>query len=182
MGAPARLRKLSLNEYLDLEKRSPVRHEYVAGNIFAMAGGSRAHNRIAINLVKALDTHLGGSGCEVFINDVKTRVEAADAVYYPDLVVTCAKDDRDKYMVEKATLVIEILSPTTEGVDRREKAMNYALIDTLQEYIIVGQEIRRVEILRRSQNWEREVIEGDGVLRFESVGLEIPLAEIYRGV
>src|SRR5687767_4172140 len=140
MGEPAQIRKLTIDEYLELEKRSDVRHEYVDGLIFAMHGESQGNNLIAGNLYVALRNHLRRRGCRTYSHAVKVRVSDLDIYYYPDLVVSCDRRDRDGYVVNHPSLIIEVLSPTTEGVDRREKRFNYARIPSLQEYVLVSQD------------------------------------------
>ena len=116
--------------------RRPVKHEYGAGQIFAMVGVSRDHNRIALNLFKLLEAHLYGGPCQIYVAEVKVRVEKADAFYYPDIAVTCDASDTEKYYLTHPCLIVEVLSPSTEGIDRREKLMAYQQLESLQEYIL----------------------------------------------
>ena len=116
-GSTARQSLVSVEEYLAGEERAQVRHEYVSGRLFAMSGASRAHNTIAVNLVAAIRERLRGGPCRVFVSDVKVRIKAIDAFYYPDVVVTCEPDDQEAYWVEKPLLLIEVLPPTAEAVD-----------------------------------------------------------------
>lgn len=145
---------ISEQEYLDGEGASQVRHEYVAGEVFAMAGGSKAHNIISGNVFALLRAALRGSGCQTFIADMRVRIAAQSCYYYPDVVVTCAPgdlaDDAPKDHIESPSLIVEVLSPTTEAIDRREKMLAYRHIETLREYMLVDQERRWVEVYRRT--------------------------------
>src|SRR5919198_5223972 len=134
MGDPVPVRRLTVEEYLDFENRSEVRHEYVDGFVFAMVGESKRHNRIIQNFTIALAAHLKGGPCEFYTQAVRLWVEPARAFYYPDVVVTCDPTDDDEYRVERPVLAIEVLSPGTESTDRREKRLNYSKLDSLREY------------------------------------------------
>lgn len=178
---------LPADRYLAMELHSPVRHEYFAGQIYAMTGVTRRHNTIAGNLYIALRPHLRGKPCDVFLGEVKLHIARAEAYYYPDLMVTCNEVGQavcdTAHVVDDARLVIEILSPSTEGIDRREKAHNYRLLPGLREYALVSQDRQRVEIHRRQGDigWLRiEYAPGDNV-EFDSIGLTLPLATVYEG-
>jgi hypothetical protein len=119
-------------DYLAAERTAEVRHEYVDGEIFAMVGASRRHATIVGNLFVALRQAARARGCQAYANDVKVRVEAANAFYYPDLVATCAGGDDDSYVVKDPVLVVEVLSDSTEAIDRREKRTNYQKIRSLR--------------------------------------------------
>src|SRR5262249_26861704 len=121
MAYPEELMRLSVEEYLALEEKSKVRHEYVAGHIFAMAGANDAHNIISINVATILRPHLRRSGCRVYMVDMKVRVEAADTFYYPDVMVTCEPFAAKSVFKSRPVLLVEVLSLGTELVDRREK-------------------------------------------------------------
>ncbi len=118
---------LTVEEYLKLEQDVEVRHEYVAGQIYAMAGASEAHNLIVTNLIAILRPHLRGSSCRTFVSDMKVKVKTqqADIFYYPDLLVTCDSNDNKKYFKTNPNLIVEVLSDSTETTDRREKRINY---------------------------------------------------------
>ena len=182
MAEPARA-FVSPEEYLEWENRQPTRNEYVDGRIHAMTGGSRRHNVICGNLYVALRAATRGGPCRVFVNDIKLRVEAANAYYYPDLILTCAATDSDRYVVKEPRLVVEVLSPSTEPIDRREKLSAYRKLASLREYVLVSQEAREVTVFRREppgDRWSAETIEGQGSLRLESVPLAVTLDEIYE--
>ena len=170
--------------YLEAEKTARGRHEYVHGQLFAMVGSSRSHNLLAGNLLSLLRHHLHGGPCRVFMSDLKVRVEPADAFYYPDLVVACDSADQDDYVITLPRLIIEVLSPSTEPVDRREKLLNYRRIASLAEYVLVSQERIKVEVYRResSQTWSYGVYRGDDQTVLQSVDMALDLALVYEGV
>ena len=182
------LNLITVEEYLDLEQDAEIRHEYVAGQIYAMTGSSREHNLIATNLVSMLRPHLRGGSCRAFVSDMKveiqTRSQRADFFYYPDVVVTCDPQDRERYFLTSPCLVIEILSPSTQATDKREKRINYQSLDSLQEYVLVSQDEIKVEIYRRDKNnnWTVETLGKDDDLTLDSVGLTLTMADIYEDV
>jgi Uma2 family endonuclease len=174
---------ISIEQYLEAELTAPVKHEYVAGHIYAMVGTSKAHNRIAINLTAALNTHLRGGPCQVFMADVKVYVKNATAFYYPDVVVACDRGDSDPYVVTKPLLIVEVLSPSTDRIDREEKPHNYRQLDSLEEYILITPETKEAEVHRRVEAlWKVEAYAGEGNIQFASVGLILALEEVFTGL
>jgi Uma2 family endonuclease len=168
-------------DYLEGEKYSEVKHEYVAGHVYAMVGASEPHNRIALNLATALNVHLRDGPCRVFMSDMKVRVR--DAFYYPDVLVTCDRTDANKYYKTQPVLVVEVLSSTTEEKDSREKRVAYQSLPSLQEYVLVAQDRMDVRSYRRTpEGWDLETcFEGDRV-KLDPVGLDIPIEAIYEEV
>ena len=179
---------ISAEEYLHLEARSPVRNEYVRGEVFAMSGGSLRHNVIALSLAAALRNHLHNTPCRTFMNDVRVRVAKANAYYYPDLLVSCGRDthtmDLESGEVDDAVLIIEVLSQSTEATDRREKLLAYRTLTSLSEYALISQDQARVEIHRRRGDigWEKIEYSGAETVEFASVKLMIGMHDIYEGV
>ncbi|MEB3829117.1 Uma2 family endonuclease [Phormidium sp. CCY1219] len=175
---------LSVEDYLNLEQHSNLRHEYIAGQVYAMSGGSEAHDLISVNLLTRLRTHLRGSGCRVFSGNMKVKIESLDLFYYPDVSVTCDLQDREKYFKTRPCSIVEVLSPNTERVDRHEKWNNYRQLDSLQEYVLVSQTEMKVEIYRRGDrgDWTREIFGPADTIQFAAVGLEMTVAEIYEEV
>lgn len=175
---------ISPDEYIEGERLSEIRHEYVEGRVYAMAGASDDHNRIAGNLFNELSNRLRGGKCEAFINDMKVRIppKFADAFYYPDVLVTCDSDDNAKYFRERPSYIFEVLSPDTERTDRREKAIAYRQIPNIKTYVLFEQERVAATILRSAEvGWDSEIIEGLGaVLNLSEIGVEIPLERIYE--
>ncbi|TAN35437.1 MAG: Uma2 family endonuclease [Verrucomicrobia bacterium] len=179
---------LSEADYLSGEAQSRIRHEYVDGYVYAMAGASKAHNTIAGNLFSRLRRHLRGSPCRGFIADMKVRVEAAGAFYYPDVVVTCSGQDTSpsspKDYLTAPSLIVEVLSPTTETVDRREKMRAYASLDSLQEYMLIDSRAQQVEVYRKQPNgtWEQRVWSSGEIVRLDSVDLDLSFEDLYEDV
>src|SRR5688500_4621394 len=184
MTSPVPLLTLTVAEYLESEKFSHARREYLAGQVYAMAGASAAHNLIAGNIFARLRTHLRGGPCQVFISDMKLRIEAINTFYYPDVMVTCDPEDREDYFKSRPSLIIEVSSPSTVVIDRREKLLAYQRIPNLREYILISQDEIKVEIYRRHQGgrWWEQTLEGESELELESVGLKIVLNDIYEDV
>ena len=170
---------ISPEEYLEGERSAEVRHEYVDGRVYAKAGASGDHNRIAWNIFAELRERLRGHRCEPFINDMKVRIPPAfaDVYYYPDVLFACDPTDNARYFRERPTVIIEVLSTETERTDRREKAIAYRHIPTVEAYVLVEQERMAATLLRRTEpGWQSEVIEGPGsILKLIGIGVEIPL-------
>ncbi len=184
MGLPKFKTKISVEDYLEGEKISPIRYEYVYGEVFAMAGSSDNHNRIAGNLHASLFNHLRNSQCETFFNDIKVRVTPS-VYYYPDILVTCEENPENSYFRNNPILIIEIISKSTERIDRREKVFLYQQILSLQEYVVVDQYQKQVQVHRKQSNggWITYFFTEDSdIVEFASIDLTIPLPEIYNRV
>ncbi|MBP7468771.1 MAG: Uma2 family endonuclease, partial [Thauera sp.] len=172
-------------EYLALEARSPVRHEYIAGEIFAMTGASIRHNIIALNIATALRTHLRGTPCRALMEGVKLYLKKERSYFYPDVMVTCEPRllelDAQAQVVDSPVLIVEVLSPSTEGIDRREKLRAYRTLPGLKEYAMVSQDECRVELHRRRSDigWDIITFEPGDAVEFASVELQMPIADIY---
>jgi len=175
---------LTPREYLEQEERSPNKNEYMNGEVYAMSGAKRRHNLIATNVLGLAWSTAAGRGCQVFGSDMKVYVEAHNAFYYPDVSVCCDPNDKDELFLARPCFIVEVLSPSTASIDRREKRASYTTLDSLREYVIVDQDRMRVELYRReSSGWRGYVLTSldDAV---ESSGLEgrMTLAQIYGGV
>lgn len=180
---------LTIDEYLQLEQYSEVRHEYLGGQIFAMSGGSKEeHNLIAGNIYSRLRSHLRGGSCSVFMADMKVRIELANQnhniFYYPDVVVSYDSQDQDRYFLNYPCLIIEVLSPSTEVTDKREKLVNYQELESLREYVLVSQDDIKVEVYRKDSqgHWLLEILGKENELSLDSVGLSLTMADIYEDV
>jgi Uma2 family endonuclease len=174
---------LTADEYLEFEHTADVRHEFVAGTIHAMTGVSRSHQRIVGNLLLAFGPHLRGGPCKTYFVEFKLRLKAGhdDIFYYPDVMVACGHEGMTEYYLQHPKLIIEVLSPSTEQIDRREKALNYRHIATLEEYVLVAQDRPHVELQRRADNWQPMVVTSlDATAEFHSIGLSLPLTQIYE--
>ena len=163
---------ISPEEYLKLEELSQLKHEYIQGEIYAMAGASDSHVTVAGNLFALLRNHVRGSGCRAYMSDMKARIESRNIYYYPDVMVTC--DERDKAFQSfkrHPCLIVEVLSDGTEGFDRGDKFADYQELETLQEYVLISQKRKRVECFRRNA-------EGLWVLYSYTQGSEIHLTSV----
>ena len=182
MSVPAT--RLSLAAFLDWEATQPERHEYVRGEVFAMTGASDRHNLVAGNLYMLLRTHLRGSPCQVFISDMKVRVDAADAIFYPDLLVTCSASDRsDRLAKRDPVVIVEVLSPSTAGYDLSAKFAHYRRLASLQEYVTIDPDAPLVQVFRRSPDgWTLHAAEAGDTVGFASIDLRVPIAAVYEDV
>ena len=183
MGLPQEKSKFDAAAYLAWEAEQPERHEYIAGEIFAMVGVRQVHNIATLNLAAALRQSLKGSPCRVFVESVKTRVEAADCYFYPDVAVTCdARDRATPDYLSHPLLIVEVLSESTAGFDRGDKFAAYRQLPSLQEYVLVDLAARRIEVFRRNadQHWVLyDYLAGDQ-LELASLGLTLPVADVLE--
>jgi Uma2 family endonuclease len=181
-----KLRELvSVADYLADEPISEFRHEYIGGEIHAMAGASEEHNAISLNLATALQSHLKGRRCRAFIHDMKVRLQIAgdDIFYYPDVMVACDPRDTDRYFKRFPTVIVEVLSPETERTDRREKFLSYQQIETLEEYVLVAQDKSEVTVFRRANQWRPEIVrQASDSLNLSSLEFSLALVDLYDGV
>jgi Uma2 family endonuclease len=172
--------RLSAEDYLEMELNSPIKHEYVAGEIFAMTGTSDSHNLIAGNLYIIFREHLRGTPCRVFMSDLKLKVDTADAYFYPDLMVTC-ETAPDSLFREQPKLIVEVLSDSTAKYDQDGKRRMYQSIESLQEYVLVAQSFMDVRVFRRAANgWEMAIYTDGATIPFRSLELEIAIERIYE--
>ena len=176
---------VSVESYLSGERTSEVRHEYLGGTVYAMAGASEDHNLIELNLAAALRHHLRGKPCRTFVNDLKLRLRLAnqDLFYYPDVMVACDPRDTDPYAKRFPKILIKVLSPETERIDRREKFWSYIQTETLEEYALVAQDKMEVTVFRRANQWAGEILrQPDQLLQFASIDFSLSLGAVYEGV
>jgi Uma2 family endonuclease len=173
-------------EYLQLEESSTVKHEYIDGYIYAMAGASDPHVTVAGNLFALLRGHVRGSGCRVYIADMKARIESLNRYYYPDVMVTCDQRDQETSNYKRfPRLIVEVLSSSTEAFDRGDKFVDYQEIETLQEYVLINTKRQRVECFKRGENglWIlQSYTEQDKLFRLNSIAFEGAIAELYEDV
>lgn len=185
MSTQNTLALISEADYLNGEKYSEIRHEYVAGYVFAMTGTSRTHNRIALNLAMALSTQITDITCEVYISDIKVRIAHRQTYYYPDILVGCQFDDDDNYYLEKPCLIVEVLSPSTERTDRREKLLAYQSIPSLKAYVLVAQETYQIEVYTPidNQKWKQAIYTDltENVF-LPCINNEISVQAVYAGI
>ena len=173
---------LAPEEYIAGELLSQVRHEYISGRVYSMAGTSANHNYIAGNFMIELGIHLRGKICAPFMNDMKVRIrEASDeSYYYPDVMVNCDPAGQQTYFCNTPALIVEVLSPSTEAIDRREKLTAYRRIPSLHTYILAEQDKREVTVYRRlPEGWEKTVLTGADTLHVPELEFSITLDAIY---
>ncbi len=185
MGHAALELPLSADEFLAWDARQSVKHEFVAGEVFAMAGAEKAHVAVSLNVAMVLRQHLRGSPCSTFIADTKLRVDAADAFYYPDVIVTCsAADAADPITVRQPVLLVEVLSPSTAAYDRGAKFAAYRQLPTLREYLLVDPDTRRCDLYRLGADglWVLHPFDPGQAVQLASVALEIPAATLWDEV
>ncbi|MBA2713151.1 MAG: Uma2 family endonuclease [Rubrobacteraceae bacterium] len=174
---------LTVDEYLKLEESATVRHEYVGGEIFAMVGATKRHNRIIGNISGRLWEAARGGACRVYSESVKLRV-SDDVIYYPDVMVACGPEGDDPLVEDDPCLVVEVASPSSETTDRREKLASYKRMPGLRVYLIVAQDRRWVERHFRAEDgmWRRGDLVDEGRFSVPCPGTELSLAEIYEGL
>jgi Uma2 family endonuclease len=178
---PEKIRNLTVDEYLRFEESTMLRHEYVRGQIFAMSGSTFAHNVICGNLYAALHGFLKGSGCRVFQNDMKVMVKAADCFYYPDIMVSSSAKS---VFQNSPRLIVEVLSPSTKQIDRREKLVAYRQLTSLCQYVLVHQNQTKIEVYVAGADgeWELYSLRAGDDLVLEALPdkqLRLPVAAVY---
>ncbi len=182
MGVPKLKPKISVADYIEGEKISETRHEYFDGDVFAMAGASKRHDRIWFKLARMIGAHLDGNDCEPFSHDVKLYIKHLNRFYYPDLVVVCGDDDENEYYVTRPTVIIEVASPSTALTDKREKWFVYQDIESLKEYAMIEQDTEHAELYRRRDDglWSWIVFETDEELELDSIKFKMPMRDLYK--
>ncbi|NCJ05918.1 Uma2 family endonuclease [Synechococcales cyanobacterium C] len=177
---------LSTTDYLELEAESPTKHEYIDGMAYAMAGATDEHVTIALNLATLLRSHVRGSNCRVYMADMKVHVEARNRFYYPDVMVTCDPRDRNTPLYKCfPKLIVEVLSDSTEALDRGDKFIDYQALESLEEYILISTRHQRVEGFRRNAAglWVLEYYTPETTtFHLQSVGFSDALAALYEDV
>ncbi len=173
---------ISPEEYLlgENSRVDGIKHEYVNGLIYAMAGASRNHNRVAGNFFISLGVFLKNRQCEIFQSDMKVgiRTKNEDRFYYPDIQITCEKEENDYYNTSPC-LIIEVLSNSTARTDRTEKLTAYTMLPSMQEYVLCSQDFPAIEVYRRKTGWKVEHYVNDQTLVLESMGFELKINELY---
>jgi Uma2 family endonuclease len=188
MGAPQRKTKLTFEEYLRIERAADHRSEFYNGEMFAMAGNSPRHSRIASNINGLFWSQLRGRPCEPFESNLRIRVPSTGLYTYGDVLVVCGEleyDDERKDTIVNPTLIVEILSPSTEAYDRGEKFEQYRELPSFREYLLVSQGEPRIETRSRDLNgiWTTTVTTGlDAILACQSVDVSLPLSDVYERV
>ena len=181
-------RKLTVAEYLEIERAAPFKSDFYNGEMYAMAGASPKHNEIKDNLILEIGTQLRAGRCRTYSSDQRLKMDRFGNYTYPDIIIQCLPpvyDTVDPDSLTNPTAVVEILSPSTEQYDRNIKQINYRDIPTLKEIVLVFQAYRKIERYSRRDDgtWSWDVFnDPDGDFTFASVPVTIPLADVYRGV
>ncbi len=179
---------LTPEEYLAFEREAEVKHEYYAGEIFAFAGASRQHNLIVANVIRELGNEVKARPCEVYPSDMRVRVSPTGLYTYPDVTVVCGEarfGDEHSDTLLNPTVIVEVLSPSTEGYDRGEKFEHYRKLDSLQEYLVIAQERHHVEhhVRQPEGQWLlSETDSVDAVIELPSIACHLLVADIYEKV
>ncbi len=177
---------LSHEEYFALEQASDEKHEYVAGEVFAMVGGSSIHSEISANVIIALGPQLRKRGCKVYTSDLRVAIQRLDIYTYPDVTVVCGERQFDgNGGLLNPTVLIEVLSPATERYDRGRKFMHYQRLASLREYVLISQAYPFIERFSRLENgqWSRDFADDlDAAIALPSVACALSLAEVYAEV
>lgn len=177
---------LTPDRYLQMEELSNIKHEYIDGQVYAMAGASDPHVTIALNLASDLRTHVRGSGCRVYISDMKARIESLNRFYYPDVMVTCDPNDQETPTYKRfPTLIVEVLSDSTEAFDRGDKFVDYQEIESLREYVLISTKRQRVECFRRNEQglWVLQSYKLEQTLfKLDRINFEGKLEGLYEDV
>lgn len=187
---PQEKQKMTPEEYLEFEKDSEFKHEYFDGEVFAMVGARKNHNRVSSNTSSILWNQLRSTQCDVFISDMRVKIAEIDKYTYPDIVVAC---DKVEFIEEELdslvnpVVIIEILSDTTESYDRGLKFTHYRLIESLQEYILISQYHCQVEKFKRDNEkkgiWIYSSVEDiNASVKIDSINCELALSEVYHRV
>lgn len=182
MGMP--IQKLTLAEYIEWENAQPDRNEYVRGEVFAMVGGRRSHGRVVSNLNRRLSEAVEGTSCQVFCESMKLQV-AADSILYPNVFVTCDRDDlRTEQVFKSPIVVVEVLSPSTQAYDRGLKFVLYRGLPSLREYVLIDVDARRVEAFRVGTDglWVLHDMSGLASLAIPAIDATIAMTEVFAGV
>src|SRR5262245_10680237 len=181
-------RRVSIEDYLAAERRAETTSEYLDGEVFAMTGASRSQNLIVVNTAASIHRQLTWRPCETYAGDMRVCIPAADLYTYPDVTVVCGEprfEDGELDTLLNPTLLIEVLSPTTEGYDRGRKSAHYRTLDSLSEYLLVSQEEVRAELFTGQDDGHWLLSEAsrlDETVALGSIGCALLLADLYEGV
>lgn len=177
--------KISVAEYMELNRKSEQRYEYIDGYAYMLAGGNLAHARIASHLVREIGRHLLDGPCDVYSSDAQVLL-AEERIVFPDVTVSCDEQDRSEgaLFIRNPRLVIEVLSPGTEAYDRSDKFAYYRECPNIEEYVLVNTRRRVVEVYRRTNGWQwiLHPFESDDIVKFSSIDLLLPMDIIYYNV
>ena len=172
---------ISEQDYLEGEKISAMKHEYIDGEVYAMAGASKNHQRLVTMLSRRFSEHFDNTPCEVFSSDLKVHIDSK--YFYPDVIVVCDKEDSDNpYYTQSPRMIVEVLSSSTRKHDRTFKRKAYQTIPSLEEYVLIEQDFVQIELYRKSESWIPSFYFLGDDITFTSIDLTLPVAEIYQRV
>jgi Uma2 family endonuclease len=185
MALPEPVPAMSPEEYLEWEKEQPVKHEYVAGQVFAMAGASDPHVTVTMNIATLLRAFVRGGPCRMYAADMKVRIATDEVFYYPDVLVTCDERDRaNVHFKEHPRLIVEVLSPSTAAFDRGLKFAHYRTLPSMEEFVLIDSERRSVECFRKGPD-DRWVLYPFGPgeqVELASLGFRCSMDAVYEDV
>ena len=185
MGLPAKTPQFSAEDYLAWEPTQLDRHEFVDGEVFAMAGAEDRHVTVAGNMYIALRQHLSGSPCRTYMSDMRLQVAAANSYFYPDVLVTCSAQDLASPLVKtEPKLIVEVLSPSTAAFDRGLKFSHYRSLASLEEYALIDLDTRTTDCYRKGPDglWVLHPFARGDALELASVGLVLSAAQLFAEV
>jgi Uma2 family endonuclease len=181
MSGPYHPTNLSESQYLTLDSDSELRHEYIGGQVYAMSGAGKNHRMITMSLTSAIYQHLINSPCNV--NAMDAQVKVANNYFYPDIVIDCDENSKaDSLYVEQPKLIIEVLSKSTRHIDKGPKLLNYINIASVEEYVMIEQDLVSIDILRREDNWLLLHYGPGDTVEFKSIDLCMPIEQLYARV
>jgi len=172
--------RISEEDYLQGELIAEFKHEFIDGEVYAMAGATENHNLLSGNLFAELKGQLKGTPCRTFIADMKVKV--GDDFFYPDVMVVCDKNNDSEYYKQSPVIIVEVLSPSTRKFDKNAKRLKYQAIPTLEEYVLIDQTIAEIEVFRRKEHWQSFYYYLGDTITFESLGLTLLVEDIYYQV
>ncbi len=173
---------ISEQDYLEREEISEFKNEYFDGEIFAMSGASRNHQILISRIVQKFSNHLENTPCVVLSSDMKVRADKGKKYFYPDVLVSCTKSDSNSHFEESPRLIVEVLSKSTRKFDQTLKRLVYQNIPTLEEYVLIEQDLIEIEVFRRADNWQSSYYYIDDNITFTSIDLTLPVLDIYQRV
>lgn len=173
---------ISEEDYLKDEELRDIKHEYFDGEIFAMSGASVNHQRLTGNVFAEFRQHLKSTPCEAFSSDMKVRADKGKKYFYPDVLVSCNNDDGKTHFTESPRIIVEVLSNSTRKFDKNLKRQIYQSIPSLEEYVLIEQDRVEITVFRKSVNWQPTYYFIEDEITFESIGLTLPVLEIYERV
>lgn len=185
MNEPAR-QLFSFYDYIAVEEMSTIKHEFLDGQVWAMAGGTPEHAAVAAKVISLIDRQLEGQTCRVFSSDLRIRVLATGLGTYPDASVICGTleldpEDPKRHTVTNPRVLVEVLSPSTADYDRGEKLSHYQQIPSVEEIMLISHETRRIDVWRRSgDGFVLTTVEESGTVALRSISCELSLEEVYR--